>query len=225
MDESSKILYVGLVVHKDTIAVAYSSGGRRHQGGITKRPAIAMPGARWWRGRGPIGIRRRSASICNSGWRSCPPRSRRSAGKRRCVSAVGIGSWPLAGNTSTRWWSRSRMRWPHSRGRSRGSCSSLPDRSPLALESRALLRTNSRHRRRRGPGIGAIFDRVRRPRPSSLERSRRRDGHQYGDTQSTDTSMINRRRYRLRRFRWFEPLLTKSTTPSAANRTHDPPSS
>jgi len=67
------------------------------------------------------------------------------------------------------------------------------------------LITISSHRRRRGPGIGAIFERVTRSRPSTLERSRRCDGHQYGGTQPkyggtqpTDISMIDRREYRLR---------------------------
>ena len=54
--------------------------------------------------------------------------------------------------------------------------------------------------------MGAIFDRVMRLRPSPLERSRRHDGHQYGGTQPTDISMINRREYRLRLFRWLEAL-------------------
>ena len=53
--------------------------------------------------------------------------------------------------------------------------------------------------------FGAIFDRVMRPRPSPLERSRRRDGHLYGGTQPTDISMIDRRCYRPRLFRWLEP--------------------
>ena len=53
----------------------------------------------------------------------------------------------------------------------------------------------------RGPGIGVTFDRVTRRRPSSLERSRRRDG----GNQPTDISMIDRRSYRLRLCRWPEP--------------------
>jgi hypothetical protein len=73
-------------------------------------------------------------------------------------------------------------------------------------ESTKALITISSHRGRRSLGIGAIFDRVMRLRPSSLERSRRRDGHQYGGTQPTDISMINRREYRLRLFRWLEAL-------------------
>ena len=56
------------------------------------------------------------------------------------------------------------------------------------------------------PVFGAIFERVVRPRPSSLERSRRRDGHQYGGNQPTDISMIDRREYRLRLCRWLETL-------------------
>jgi hypothetical protein len=64
--------------------------------------------------------------------------------------------------------------------------------------------TTSSHRWRRGPGIGAIFDRVMRPQPSPLERSRRRDGHLYGGTQPTDLSMIDRRCYRLRLCQWLE---------------------
>jgi hypothetical protein len=62
----------------------------------------------------------------------------------------------------------------------------------------------SSHRRRRSPGIGAIFDRVMRLRPSPLERSRRRDGHLYGGTQPTDIRMIDRRGYRLRLCWWLE---------------------
>jgi len=69
----------------------YSSGERRRQGGITKagnshaRRALVE-------GRGPIGIRPRSVAICSCVWRSSRPRSRRSAGRRRCACADGIGS-------------------------------------------------------------------------------------------------------------------------------------
>ena len=58
----------------------------------SRRRATAMPGARSWKGRGPIGIRPRSAAICSSAWRSSRPRSRPSAGRRRCACANGIGS-------------------------------------------------------------------------------------------------------------------------------------
>jgi hypothetical protein len=86
-----------------------------------------------------------------------------------------------------------------------GSCPWLPDgRSRRGRRSGESLIPISSHRRRRGPGIGAIFDRVMRPRPSPLERSRRRDGHLYGGTQPTDLSMIDRRCYRPRLFRWLE---------------------
>jgi transposase len=69
----------------------YSSGERRRQGGITKagnshaRRALVE-------GAGPIGIPPRSAAICSFAWRSCPRRSRRSAGRRRSACASDIGS-------------------------------------------------------------------------------------------------------------------------------------
>jgi hypothetical protein len=79
-----------------------------------------------------------------------------------------------------------------------------PGPRPREHSSIDPLITISSHRRRRSPGIGAIFDRVTRLRPSPLERSRRCDGHQYGGTQPTDISMIDRREYRLRLHRWLE---------------------
>ena len=63
----------------------------------------------------------------------------------------------------------------------RAPCRQCPPDGAGATEADGApetLITISSHRRRRGPGIGAIFDRVMRPRPSRLERSRRRDGHQ-----------------------------------------------
>src|SRR3989442_3924252 len=73
-------------------------------------------------------------------------------------------------------------------------------------ENSEALITISSHRRRRSPGIGAISDRVTRPGPSPLERSRRCDGHQDGGSQPTDISMIDRREDRLRFLPWLESL-------------------
>ena len=115
-------------------------------------------------------------------------------------------------------------RWPPSPGPSPGSCPWPPDgRARRGRRSAETLIPISSHRRRRGPGIGAIFDRVMRPRPSPLERSRRRDGHLYGGTQPTDISMINRRCYRLRLFRWLESLPCRHTIqPRRTGRTARP---
>ena len=69
----------------------YSSGARRRQGGITKA-GNTHPGAPSSKGRGPLGIPRRSVGISSSGWRSSRPRSSGSAGRRRCGCANGTGS-------------------------------------------------------------------------------------------------------------------------------------
>jgi hypothetical protein len=60
--------------------------GRHHEGRQQPRAA------RWWKGRGPIGIRPRSAATCSCAWRNSPPRSRPSAGRRKSACANGIDS-------------------------------------------------------------------------------------------------------------------------------------
>jgi transposase len=68
----------------------YSSGERRRQGGITKagntHARRALVEGAW------AAIRRRSADISSSVWRSFRPRSKPSAGRRRCAYANGIDS-------------------------------------------------------------------------------------------------------------------------------------
>ena len=113
-------------------------------------------------------------------------------------------------------------RWRPSPGPSPGSCRGPPDgRTRPGRQSATTVILTSSPRRRRGPGIGAIFDRVMRPRPSSLERSRRRDGHLYGGTQPTDISMINRRCYRPRLFRGLEQLSRRQSRVNGTNRIRD----
>src|SRR5206468_6269313 len=53
-----------------------------------------------------------------------------------------------------------------------------PEHRAAGGTSATRMIATSSHRRRRGPGLGATFERVTRPRSSRLERSRRRDGHQ-----------------------------------------------
>ena len=65
-----------------------SAGGKA----ASRRPATRTRAAPWSKARGRIGIPRRSAGICNSGWRRCPPKSRRSVGRRKSACASGIGS-------------------------------------------------------------------------------------------------------------------------------------
>ena len=157
----------------------YSSGRaaparRDHQSRQQSRPARA-------------GRRRVGLSVSGEGEPASPASAGKAAGRDPGHQLEGAGapvqavsaahapgaststrsSWPLPG------------RWRRSPGRSRASSPWLPDGRPSrGRRSTTNLIPTSSHRRRRGPGIGAIFDRVTRLRPSPLERSRRCDGHQ-----------------------------------------------
>ena len=183
----------------------YSSGERRRQGGITKagnshaRRAL-VEGA--WAYRYPAKVSRHlqlrleklPAEIQAISWKAqvrlCK-RYRQLTARGKHVNQVVVA---IAREMAAFAWAIARLV-------PRGLLTGAARRGRRSAEP--LIPTSS-HRRRRGPGIGAIFDRVMRLRPSPLERSRRRDGHLYGGTQPTDISMINRRCYRPRLFRWLE---------------------
>jgi hypothetical protein len=155
----------------------YSSGERRRQGGITKagnphaRRAL-VEGA--WAYRYPAKVSRHlqlrleklPADVQAIGWKAqvrlCK-RYRRLIARGKHANEVVVA---IAREMAAFAWAIARLvPLTSERGECRG-------------ERRATtLLTISRHRRRRGPGIGAIFGNVMRPRSSSRERSRRRDGH------------------------------------------------
>jgi len=152
----------------------------------------------WIEARGPIAIPRRPRNTFRRASMRCRNRFKPSAGRPRCGCASAFVGSPPAAHIRT---------WRSRRSRANGSpsCERLRRRSRSPV-GRSSLGTASRC----GPGFRATLDDVkRRLRPILVPRVRQaRDGPQYGGTQSTDISRINRRSY------WLISALFRVTSSS-----------